>query len=160
MSPAMSALTSIGITQQVLILAVLALVAAGVIGMFWHIIVPGAIIVLVGSLFINFSAISIPDAPTISTVAPSKPPVIINEPSDDQQAFMEDCMNVAQYTMYECKKLWNSHEPENAKVTNVKVDRADSSELQLLEVDNVEYKARRDETLKKPGAVVGRVTYR
>ena len=47
MSPAMSALSSVGITHQILILSVLALVAAGVIGLFWHYIVPGAIIILV-----------------------------------------------------------------------------------------------------------------
>ena len=54
MSPAMSALASVGVTHNMLILAVLALVAAGVIGLYWHVIVPGAIVVLVGSLFINY----------------------------------------------------------------------------------------------------------
>ena len=40
MSPAMSALASVGISHQILILCVLALVAAGVIGLFWHYILP------------------------------------------------------------------------------------------------------------------------
>jgi hypothetical protein len=35
-----------------------------------------------------------------------------------------------------------------------------SGEVQLLDVDNAEYKRRRDETLSKPGAVVGQITVR
>jgi hypothetical protein len=43
------------------------------------------------------------------------------------------------------------------EVSVVKPDGSTSS-LNLLPVENAEYKARRDEALKKPGAVVGQVT--
>lgn len=47
-----------------------------------------------------------------------------------------------------------------SKVTPVVVPDAKNDELKLLEVDNEEYKRKRDEALAKPGAVVGQVTVR
>ena len=38
--------------------------------------------------------------------------------------------------------------------------RVEPVELQLLDVDNAEYRARRDATLQKPGAVIGQTTLR
>ena len=35
-----------------------------------------------------------------------------------------------------------------------------SGELKMLDVDNTEYKAKRDEALQKPGAVIGQTTLR
>lgn len=43
-------------------------------------------------------------------------------------------------------------------VTPLASPAANSTNLQLLDVDNEEYKRRRDEALQKPGAVVGRIT--
>lgn len=153
----MSALHSIGITHSMLILAVLALVAAGVIGMFWHIIVPGAIIVLVGTLFINFTP-SVETVETPNKVQPVKFQKTVE--TDERQEYMKDCMTMAQYPMAKCAAMWDNREDDEPVVTKSKVDKVDVSELQLLDVDNTEYKARRDEALKKPGAVVGHVTYR
>jgi hypothetical protein len=83
---------------------------------------------------------------------------------DEHAAYMKDCMEVAEYKMYECENLWNGRKTgessNDSKVTPVKVDKTDTSELQLIDVDNAEYKARRDAALQKPGAVIGHVTYR
>jgi hypothetical protein len=42
----------------------------------------------------------------------------------------------------------------------VTVGKAQPAQIQLLDVDNAEYKKRRDEALQKPGAVVGQATLR
>jgi len=46
------------------------------------------------------------------------------------------------------------------KVENKPVSRVEPVELNLLDVDNAEYKRRRDEALAKPNAVIGQVTLR
>ena len=146
MSPAMSALASVGITHQMLILCVLALVAAGVIGMYWQIIVPGAIVVVVGSLFINF------------TPSETKPEVSVDskqvEIFDEHAAYMKDCMEVAEYKMYQCENLWKGRQAEES------VDKEPISKVKLMDVENEEYKARRAETMLKPNAVVMHETLR
>lgn len=45
-----------------------------------------------------------------------------------------------------------------SQVTPVTVPSAGTQVMQLLDVDNVEYKQRRDQALTKPGAVIGHVT--
>jgi hypothetical protein len=42
----------------------------------------------------------------------------------------------------------------------VVVPDAKTSEIKLLDVDNEEYKRKRDEALAKPGAVIGQATLR
>lgn len=154
MSPAMSALQSVGITNSILILAVLLAIAAGVIGLFWHYILPGVIIIGVCCLFI----------PTTSDTTTAKvdkvESVVKEEVFDERQAFIKDCMEVAEYPMAKCVGLWEHREVDEPTVVKTKVDKVDTSELQLIDVDNTEYKERRAEALQKPGAVVGRVTYR
>ena len=51
-------------------------------------------------------------------------------------------------------------EKTEAKVGVVSSGSAEPTELKLLDVDNAEYKRRRDETLAKPNAVIGQVTLR
>jgi signal recognition particle receptor subunit beta len=58
---------------------------------------------------------------------------------DDSKMFIEDCLHFTDYTKAECEKIWNKR---------------DTVEKELLDVDNVEYKERRAEALKKPNAVV------
>lgn len=48
----------------------------------------------------------------------------------------------------------------DAQVTPVVVGKVQPQDLNLMQVDNEEYKRRRDEALAKPGAVVGRATLR
>lgn len=154
MSPAMSALQSVGVTNAILILGVLFAVAAGVIGLFWHYILPGAIIIGVLCLFLP------PSTETTSVKTDKVESVVKEEVFDERQAYMKDCMEIAEYSMSKCASLWDHREDEEPVVTKAKVDKVDHSELQLIDVDNTEYKARRAEAMQKPGAVVGRVTYR
>jgi hypothetical protein len=160
MSPAMSALASVGVTHNMLILAVLAIIGAGIIGLYWHIIVPGAIVVLVGSLFINFSPIEFKTE--------SAKEEIKEETLEDYANYMKDCTEVADYSRKHCENLWHGRQVEEkeleklpeVKTTETHVDFKPVSEVKLIEVDNVEYKARRAEALKKPNAVVLQATYR
>ena len=114
MSPAMSALTSIGITQSMLMLGVLFVVVAVILGMYWHIIVPGAIMLTTALLFL-------PPTTTASN-QPVKPEVV----DEDKMAFMEDCKLVAEYTEAQCTKLWIERQlaekelEEEPKLTDVK----------------------------------------
>lgn len=103
MSPAMTALASVGISHQVLILCVLAAVAAGVIGLFWHYILPGAIIILVAALFYVTPDIT---EKKVEETKPVVEKIEEEEPIDEYHAYMQDCMSVAQYSMLECRKLW------------------------------------------------------
>lgn len=59
----------------------------------------------------------------------------------------------------EFKELDQLVEPEK-KSEDKPVSRVEPVELKLLDVDNAEYKKRRDEALAKPNAVVGHVTLR
>ena len=151
MSPAMSALSSVGVTHQILILSVLALVAAGVIGLFWHYILPGAIIILVASLFYVT-----PTTTTNTTETESVKTETKEEVFDEEQAYMKDCMEVAEYSMFECKKLWNDRGEKHTDA----VDFKPASDVKLLDTDNQEYKARRASVVSKPDAVVMQATYR
>lgn len=154
MSPAMSALASVGISHQILILAVLALVAAGVIGLFWHYILPGSIIILVASLF--YVAPSDVTTPKQEAKTEQKEEVF-----DEYQAYMKDCIEVADYSMFECKKLWNGRQGETVKEVSVTEDDfRPASDTKLLDVDNQEYKVKRASAISKPNAVVMQATYR
>lgn len=174
MSPAMSALASVGITHEMLILAILAVVIAAVIGLFWHIIVPGAIVVVVGTLFINFTPV---EKKEVVKEQPKKEEVF-----DERQAYLKDCVEVAEYSFEKCQKLWTQRDVEETVkettketvkesveissevVKQIVVENHDSfkepAEVKLINVDNAEYKRRRAEALSKPGAVVMQSTFR
>lgn len=148
MSPAMSALASFGITQQVLIIGILALVAAGVIGFFWHYILPGAIILLVAALFYVAPDGNTKKEPTVQETK--------EEVFDEYQAYLKDCVEIAEYTKEYCQKLWNKREERSEIDDGFKP----ADEVKLLEVSNKEYKARRAAAIQKNGAVVLQATYR
>lgn len=163
MSPAMSALASVGLSHQILILAVLALIAAGVIGLFWHYILPGSIIILVASLFYV--------APEVNTNKEVKVEISQNkhEVFDEYQAYMKDCMEVAEYSMFECKNLWNQRQIEENTINKTDAVKEVStqedefrpvSDVRLLDIDNQEYKSKRASAISKPNAVVMQATYR
>lgn len=82
------------------------------------------------------------------TVVPENPVHIdLNEgkSQDDSKLFLEDCLQLTDYTKAECEAIWNKREAGDQK---------------LLDVENVEYKQRRAEALKKPNAVVVQYTLR
>ena len=88
MSPAMSALSSVGISHSV------------ILGMYWHIIVPGAVMLTVAFLFIEPATVAKTDEP-VKVEEAKAPPV-----DEDKMAFMEDCVVVADYPKAKCEKLW------------------------------------------------------
>jgi hypothetical protein len=100
MSPAMSALSSVGITHSMLLLGVLFVIVAVILGMYWHIIVPGAVMLTVAFLFIEPATVAKTDEPT--KVEQANTPAI----DEDKMAFMEDCVVVADYPKAKCEKLW------------------------------------------------------
>ena len=157
MSPAMSALNSVGITQPILVLIVLAAVAAGVIGLFWHYILPGAIIIGVVSLFIVLPEDK--PKPVVEILE-----IEVQKPFDEHEAFVQDCVNVAEYTIRKCENLWanrmdNEERILNGGDINEHVTYKKANGAKLLKVDNKEYNRRRAEALKKPNAVVMQATY-
>ena len=102
MSPAMTALTSVGITHSMLLLGVLFVITAVILGMYWHIIVPGAVMLTVAFLFI--------EPATVATNQPTEPTKVetakVDPVDEDKMAFMEDCVVVADYPKAKCEKLW------------------------------------------------------
>ena len=100
MSPAMSALSSVGITHSMLLLGVLFVIVAVILGMYWHIIVPGAVMLTVAFLFIEPATVAKVDTPT--KVEEAK----VTSIDEDKMAFMEDCVVVADYPKAKCEKLW------------------------------------------------------
>jgi hypothetical protein len=101
MSPAMAALSSVGITHGMLLLGILFVATAVVLGMYWHVIVPGAIMLTVAFLFIEPTTVA-------KTEEPAKVEITKVEPAidEDKMAFMEDCVVVADYPKEKCEKLW------------------------------------------------------
>jgi hypothetical protein len=145
-----------------MILAVLFVAAAVVIGMYWHIILPGAGMIGVALLFL-----SAPDnKPTEAKV--EEPIVKEAKVNSEEQQFMEDCLEVAEYPMLKCKQLWNERQVEEThikqesakEVSNTESDFRPVSVTRLLDVDNQEYKSKRASAISKPNAVVMQTTYR
>ena len=68
-----------------------------------------------------------------------KPPKeeLMTKPEDDRKYFVEDCLSYTDYNKKQCEAIW---------------DKRETADQKLLDVDNVAYKKRRAEALKKPGA--------
>jgi len=166
MSPAMTALSGVGITHSMLILAVLFVAAAVVIGMYWHVILPGAGLIAVALLFVSAPSEKQPEVVKEETQQ-SVPEVKEAKVVTEEQQFMEDCLSVAEYPMLKCKQLWNERRVEETKIVNetkeVSVKEHEFrpvSSVKLLDVDNQEYKDKRAAAISKPNAVVLQATYR
>jgi hypothetical protein len=164
MSPAAIALSSAGITHNMLILGILFVAAAAIIGMYWQIILPGAIALTVASVFITsepqvtVEAKAQVNSPFTSQVAVPDVPKV--QEFDERQAYIKDCIEVAEYSMFQCQKLWNERVAEEGKLeANQDVIFKPASKAQLLNVSNREYKQRRAEAMMKPNAVVSQMTY-
>jgi len=74
-----------------------------------------------------------------------KPPKeeLMTKPEDDRKYFVEDCLSYTDYNKKQCEAIW---------------DKRETADQKLLDVDNVAYKKRRAEALKKPGAFVTHYT--
>jgi hypothetical protein len=88
-----------------LLLGVLFVIVAVILGMYWHIIVPGAVMLTVAFLFIETTTVAKVEEPV--KVEATKVEVTKIDPIDeDKMAFMEDCVVVADYPKAKCEKLW------------------------------------------------------
>jgi hypothetical protein len=83
-----------------LLLGILFVVVAVILGMYWHIIVPGAVMLTVAFLFIETSTVAKVEEPVKVEQAKAEPV------DEDKMAFMEDCVVVADYPKAKCEKLW------------------------------------------------------
>jgi len=68
---------------------------------------------------------------------------LMSKPEDDRKYFIEDCLLYTDYNKKQCEAIW---------------DKRETADQKLLDVDNVAYKKRRAEALKKPGAFVTHYT--
>ena len=101
-----------GITQTMLQIAVVVVIAAVLIGLYWRILASGA-----GALFAIFVFAYNPSVAKVQTVTPvevtvpNTPEVKEVEPTDKQTAewhrqFMEDCLTVSENTKSQCETIW------------------------------------------------------
>ena len=102
-----------GITQTMLQIAVVAIIAAILIGLYWRILAIGA-----GALFVVFVFAYNPSVAKVQSIAPTEvtvpntPEVKEVEPTDKQTAewhrqFMEDCLGVSENTKSQCENIWD-----------------------------------------------------
>ena len=123
MSPAMTALTSVGITHGMLLLGILFVATAVVLGMYWHVIVPGAMMLTAAFLFIEPTTVAKVEEPTKIEVTKVEPV------DEDKLAFMEDCVVVADYPKAKCEKLWAERQLAEKEL-------AAENEPKLMDVSN------------------------
>ena len=76
-------------------------------------------------------------------IKPQPKEELLTKPEDDRKYFVEDCLSYTDYNKKQCESIW---------------DKRESGEQKLLDVDNVAYKKRRAEALKKPGTFVTHYT--
>jgi hypothetical protein len=138
-------------TMETLVLSIIAILVMGVIlVLYWPFIIAGSAALFCVVVLANHKVPDAPDLVKVETVVPkveAKP--IQQEPFDETAAFMEDCLSLTDYSKKQCEKLWSGREEE--------VD--DPASLKLLDVSNRDYKKRRAETLTKPNAVIGHMTF-
>ena len=111
MSPAMSALSAVGITHSMMILGVMFVITAVILGMYWHIIVPGAIMLTVAFLFVEPATVA-------KVEEPAKVEAKVNPIDEDKMAFIEDCTVVADYPKAKCEKLWEERLQAEKEIEN------------------------------------------
>jgi hypothetical protein len=151
-----------GISQSSLNVVALGIVGVFILGavivLFWKYIAVGALALFAVVVLANQSYDKLEPKVADSKVVPQvieqfiiEPPKVaptpenefITKDSEEKPLFMEDCLRLTDYTEEKCAKIWNKIESE---------------EVNLLDVENVEYKKRRSEALKKPGAIVAQFT--
>lgn len=167
-----SILSAAGLSQgsmEVLVLGLIAVLVLGfVIVMYWPLIVAGGIALFCVTVLANHQSPDVPKPRPVEILAPAGVPVddapinIIEhsrvkpvevEKFDEAKAFLEDCLNMTDYSKNQCKKLWDGREDESVVLKEPAL-------FKLLDVDNKEYKQRRAEALKKQNAVVAQYTFR
>ena len=85
--------------------------------------------------------------------------IAVFKEGDNYRAYVQYKIAVEDMQQFNKKENTKSREERLKELDGEKVSSA-PVEMQLLQVDNEEYKKRRDEALQKPGAVVGQITLR
>ena len=151
-----------GISQSSLNVVALSIVGVFILGavifLYWKYIAVGALALFAVVVLANQSYDKLEPKVAESKVVPQvieqfiiEPPKVvatpknelITEDSEEKPLFMEDCLKLTDYTEEKCAKIW---------------DKIKSPDVELLDVENVDYKKRRAEALKKPGAIVAQFT--
>jgi len=93
-----------GLSQSILQILIIAGVVLVVIGMFWHYIVAGCLVLFTFVVFFYES----PSTHTVAPIASVKPMVPIEtEKQRWHRQFMEDCTTVAENSKETCDNIWN-----------------------------------------------------
>jgi len=147
-----------GISQSSLNVVALGIIGVFILGavifLFWKYIAVGALALFAVVVLANQSydkvAVNKVEPQVIEQfiieppkVAPTPENEFITKDSEEKPLFMEDCLRLTDYTEEKCAKIW---------------DKNQNADINLLDVENVEYKKRRSEALKKPGAIVAQFT--
>lgn len=146
-----------GISQSSLNVVALSIVGVFILGavifLYWKYIAVGAlalfaVVVLANQSYDKLEPKVVPQVIEQFIIEPPKVVAtpkneLITEDSEEKPLFMEDCLKLTDYTEEKCAKIW---------------DKIQSPDVDLLNVENVEYKKRRAEALKKPGAIVAQFT--
>ena len=102
-----------GLTQSILQILIIAGVILVVIGMFWHYILAGSLVLFAFVVFFYESPGTHPVAPIASVK--SVPPVETEKQRWHRQ-FMEDCTTVAENSKETCDNIWNDRIMEETRV--------------------------------------------
>jgi hypothetical protein len=156
---------SLGLTNlEALVLAGIGIAIFGVVFViFWKYIIAGALVLFCVVVLANHKfADPVKEVETVAKkevivetiIEKSKEDSFMTEPKDDKKFFMEDCLNLTDYTKKQCENIWFGRENNNIIIEG------DSQNSKLLNVDNVEYKNRRAEVLKKSNSILLHATYR
>ena len=106
-------LTHYGLTQSILQILIITGVVLVVIGMFWHYILAGSLVLFAFVVFFYESPGTHPVAPIASVK--SVPPVETEKQRWHRQ-FMEDCTTVADNSTETCDNIWNDRIMEETRV--------------------------------------------
>ena len=102
-----------GLTQSILQILIIAGVILVVIGMFWHYILAGSLVLFAFVVFFYESPGTHPVAPIASVK--SVPPIETEKQRWHRQ-FMEDCTTVAENSKETCDNIWNDRIMEETRV--------------------------------------------
>ena len=179
MSPAMSALATVGINGHAMILLFIVLVTCFVIGALWQAILPGAVVLAMLYLFTPPASETTTQQEAKTEAAAEVKTEVKNTDEDTlpvkrssaYNEFMQDCTTVGGYTAKRCDNKWNDRDLPDDRIKgevkdnkplaqDEKVSVETGSSVRLLDVSNTEYVKHRAEALKNPNSVVMHTTIR
>jgi hypothetical protein len=127
-------LTHYGLTQSILQILIIVGVILVVIGMFWHYILAGSLVLFAFVVFF-YETPKIQTADTVAVIKQIKPDTPIEtEKQRWYRQFMEDCITIAENPKETCDNIWNDR-------------MMDESHLEVnpdAELSNASYKMKRN----------------